>query len=139
MGYANCDGDPANACEASLVSDKNHCGACGKACPQNLPNCGNGTCIVAPVCTRLGWKFGSGSWACPMGYRMPQVTEWAAVAPCVTAQDMAHPLDAMHDVAVSVGGCNCKWNNNWCGQPSIETIRQGRMCGDFDQLHICVQ
>lgn len=23
-------------------------------------------------------------------------------------------------------------------QPSIESMRQGRMCGDFKQLHICV-
>jgi hypothetical protein len=137
-GFGDCNNNTADGCEVNLQQDKNNCGACGNVCPLNLPNCGNSMCNAAPICTRIGWKLGNDNWACPNGYRMPTTLEWNAVAPCVTQQDVAMFTD-MHDVATLVGGCNCKWNNNWCGQPSIETIRQGRMCGDFNQLHICVQ
>ena len=44
-----------------------------------------------------------------------------------------------YDIATVVGGCNCKWNASWCGQPSIDTIRGGRMCGDYSQLQICIK
>ena len=137
-GYFDCDRDPKTGCESSLVGDPKNCGACGKVCPMNLPFCSNGTCAVGPTCMRIGWKLGQANWDCPMGYRMPNMNEYAAVQPCVEQGDLAKMGD-MHDIATMVGGCNCKWNNNWCGQPSIETIRQGRMCGDFDQLHICIK
>ena len=89
-------------------------------------------------CQRIGWKRGRDNWSCPAGWRMPRRNEWNVVSPCVTASDNSR-FGYYRDVAISVGGCNCKWNGSWCGQPSIETIRQGRACGDFDQLHICVR
>jgi hypothetical protein len=138
QGFADCDGDPKDGCEANLVADPKNCGRCGAPCPMNLPNCGNAKCTVAPVCMRIGWKMGNADWSCPQGYRLPTVNEWNAVAPCVAQMDQAMFGD-MHDVGTMVGGCNCKWNAMWCGQPSIETIRGGRMCGDFAQLQICVQ
>jgi cysteine-rich repeat protein len=89
-------------------------------------------------CQRQGWKRGRDNWSCPAGWRMPNRNEWNVVQPCVSASDN-NRFGYYRDVAISVGGCNCKWNGGWCGQPSIETIRQGRACGDFDQLHICVR
>jgi len=50
-GFANCDGQVANGCEAALATDRLHCGACLNAC--SFPNasgacaastCGLGTC-----------------------------------------------------------------------------------------------
>jgi RHS repeat-associated protein len=41
-GYADCDGDPSNGCEARLDSAQS-CGACGNAC--NIPN-GQGACVA---------------------------------------------------------------------------------------------
>ena len=90
------------------------------------------------TCQRMGWKYGRNDWSCPNGLRMPTRNEWNRVEPCVTQADQAR-FGYYRDVAISVGGCNCKWNRNWCGQPSIETIRGGRMCGDYDSLHICVR
>lgn len=134
-GFGNCDGDVrTNGCETDLRADMRNCGACNRACGASQ-QCFTGACIQ--TCTRVGWKTGNMNWSCPAGYRMPTANEWSSVAPCVTGPDLA-TFGYNHDVAVSVGGCNCKWNNNWCGQPSIETIRGGRMCGDFDQLQICV-
>jgi hypothetical protein len=47
-GYADCDGNPATGCEASLNSPS-HCGSCTNVC--NLPNatagCNGGTCVIA--------------------------------------------------------------------------------------------
>jgi len=93
--------------------------------------------IDDPCCQRQGWKFGSDNWSCPPGWRMPLITEWYEVSECILPADDLR-FDYYHDVGINAGGCNCKWNPNWCGQPSVETIREGRMCGDFDQLHICL-
>lgn len=41
QGYANCDGDKNNGCEASLMSDE-HCGGCNKACAAGT-KCALGT------------------------------------------------------------------------------------------------
>ncbi len=138
QGFADCNNNPNDGCEVNLLSDKNNCNGCGMACPNNLPNCGNGVCTAMPICVRVGWKTGNADWSCPNGYRMPTINEFNSVMPCITQQDNAM-FGTMNDIAVDVGGCNCKWNMNWCGQPSIDTIRQGRMCGDFQQLQICLQ
>jgi hypothetical protein len=50
LGYAHCDGNPADGCEANIYTDPNNCGACGSVCPA-LPNatvaCTNGACSIA--------------------------------------------------------------------------------------------
>jgi hypothetical protein len=46
LGYGDCDGIPANGCEASLVSTLN-CGACGVVCPggpNSISYCSGGMC-----------------------------------------------------------------------------------------------
>ena len=49
-GYANCDGNAANGCEANITEDAEHCGACGTSC-QGQGNamgvCVAGTCGTA--------------------------------------------------------------------------------------------
>ncbi|MSP63499.1 MAG: hypothetical protein EXR72_24780, partial [Myxococcales bacterium] len=44
--FGNCDGNAANGCEASLLTDLKHCGMCGKACPINSPSCKAGVCVT---------------------------------------------------------------------------------------------
>ncbi len=46
MGFANCNMNLADGCEAALASDAMNCGMCGNVCPMNLPSCSNSTCIV---------------------------------------------------------------------------------------------
>lgn len=46
-GYANCDGNPANGCEASSATDADNCGACGNSCPAVTNGrrvCAGGVC-----------------------------------------------------------------------------------------------
>ena len=48
-GAADCDGDPANGCEADLRNDPTRCGACGTRCgetPHGTPTCAVGACAV---------------------------------------------------------------------------------------------
>jgi hypothetical protein len=42
-GFADCDKDPANGCEASLSKPKS-CGSCTNECPTNTPLCSKGAC-----------------------------------------------------------------------------------------------
>ncbi|MEZ4406095.1 MAG: hypothetical protein R3A52_06440 [Polyangiales bacterium] len=42
-GFANCDGNPANGCESSTLTDSANCGMCGRACAS-------GQVCVAGVC-----------------------------------------------------------------------------------------
>lgn len=42
-GYADCNRDPGDGCEASLGAPA-HCGSCGNACAEGL-TCTNGTCV----------------------------------------------------------------------------------------------
>ncbi|MEZ4390696.1 MAG: MXAN_6577-like cysteine-rich protein [Polyangiales bacterium] len=42
-GFADCDANPANGCEANLNTDRNHCGACGMSCAGV---CRDGACVA---------------------------------------------------------------------------------------------
>jgi hypothetical protein len=45
QGFANCDGNPANGCEANLATDAKNCNQCGNVCPIGAPYCSRGVCI----------------------------------------------------------------------------------------------
>jgi hypothetical protein len=51
-GFADCDGNAANGCEADLRASTAHCGACGRMCvvPNGTPLCVAGRCDIA-ACT----------------------------------------------------------------------------------------
>ncbi|MBJ6762686.1 hypothetical protein JGU66_18120 [Myxococcaceae bacterium JPH2] len=52
MGFADCDGNPANGCEVDLLSDEAHCGTCSTVCagaPSAHAVCGAGTCGLGCV------------------------------------------------------------------------------------------
>jgi len=42
-GVASCDDDPSTGCETDIISSRDHCGACGRACPDDSA-CVNGDC-----------------------------------------------------------------------------------------------
>ncbi len=42
LGRGDCDGNPANGCEADLFQDRDNCGTCGTVCERF---CGGGGCI----------------------------------------------------------------------------------------------
>ena len=52
-GYANCDGNDANGCEAKLATDGTNCGACGVNC--------NGSACMAGLCAPVTLTTASGT------------------------------------------------------------------------------
>lgn len=40
----NCDGNSANGCETPILTDPQHCGACGRVCPAPAPGTGTVVC-----------------------------------------------------------------------------------------------
>jgi hypothetical protein len=106
-----------------------------EVCDNNIDdNCNGSTDEGCITCQYMGTKYGNSSWACPGGMRMPNQNEYAKVKPCVVGKEISY----YHGTAWKVGGCNCKWNGGWCGQKSIETFEQGRLCGDYWAHHVCV-
>lgn len=49
LGHDDCDGDPANGCEADVGSDVDNCGSCGNVCSERhaAATCVAGACAVA--------------------------------------------------------------------------------------------
>jgi hypothetical protein len=52
-GTADCDGDPANACETDTRTDASHCGACDSPCREG-EGCVEGGCVAAATCASEG-------------------------------------------------------------------------------------
>jgi len=82
-----------------------------------------------------------GSFSCPNGYRLPTTSEWNRVSSCVV--DL---VSDTVDIVTSVGGCNCRSSSSgdtndrrYCKNPSAETMRLGRQCGDTAHYHVCVR
>ena len=97
------------------------------------------------ACDKLvnhGKKPGGAEWSCNSG-RYPTIDEIDSIKRCLNILDCHSnwrvPTGATGGIALGApNGCNCVWNNGWCGQPSIET-NCGRACGDHTQYHICVK
>ncbi|MFT3766197.1 MAG: DNRLRE domain-containing protein [Minicystis sp.] len=56
VGYADCDGDAANGCEAQLGADVSNCGSCGAACGQAAH--ANAACNAGVCGTTCATGFG---------------------------------------------------------------------------------
>eukprot|EP00798_Chlamydomonas_sp_ICE-L_P021498 gene21498-28479_t len=103
---------------------------------------------TGPACSRVGWRKGDDTWECPAGFRLPVQGEVEAVTPCILSED-SERFSYFHDVGMMKGGCDCKWNGNYCdttcGNSSIQQLgvissnANEAACGDYDQLMICVQ
>ena len=46
QGFADCNANLNDGCEATVASDPKNCGACGVVCPMNKASCSNGVCVV---------------------------------------------------------------------------------------------
>nr|MBK7069260.1 hypothetical protein [Deltaproteobacteria bacterium] len=50
-GFADCDANPANGCEASTLTSAEHCGGCGMACASGV--CAAGRCGSLTTCSTI--------------------------------------------------------------------------------------
>ncbi|MFO0601898.1 MAG: FG-GAP-like repeat-containing protein [Polyangiales bacterium] len=103
-GFGNCDGNPANGCEANLATTAAHCGACGRAC--SLPNataaCSAGGCVVASCNAGFGDCDGDPANGCEVNLR----TTAAHCGRCGGACSVPNATAACVAGACAVGACN---------------------------------
>src|SRR5207237_3004283 len=45
MGFADCNGNPADGCEINWLTDNENCGSCGRSCSAGT-HCSNGGCVA---------------------------------------------------------------------------------------------
>ena len=68
-GYADCNGDPLDGCEAVTASDKQNCGQCGSVCGQGLV-CRSGACTCV-ACNFPNARSSCVNGVCAMGACVP--------------------------------------------------------------------
>lgn len=126
-GFADCDHDPANGCEATLASSPN-CGACGTSCAG-----------ATPLCAPMGAGYGCMGGGCPAG--MPTMcgatcadlsNDPAHCGSCANACATPNATPACSGGACAVASCNVGFGDcNGSAADGCETNLQSDMshCG----------
>ncbi|MBP6832410.1 MAG: hypothetical protein KA978_16610 [Deltaproteobacteria bacterium] len=98
MGYADCDGQPANGCEVALGTDAGNCGGCGTRCSYAHATgvCGSSVCALG-ACD-AGWADCDGDPA--NGCEVSLTSDLAHCGTCATAC-----AAAPHATATCGGSC----------------------------------
>jgi hypothetical protein len=98
-GFGDCDGDPANGCEAPLDSSSN-CGACGNVC---LSPAG-----VMGLCSAGECDFSVGGGACRyLGVDQPAGSSFPARDGCNVCKCVRSSADGTLDIACTDDACGC--------------------------------
>ena len=104
-GFIDCDGDPANGCEAQPQTDPANCGGCGQNClpaPHALPACVAGDCRLGDC--HPGWADCNGDPA--DGCEIDTVFDPAHCGGCDSACDLPHAEHAYCELSSClVGDC----------------------------------
>ena len=129
-GYADCDGDPANGCEANTQTSTAHCGGCGQACAvaNATPTCAAGACQVR----ECGAGFGDCDMSAANGCETNTQTSAAHCGMCGRACAVPNATAACVAGACAVGSCDagfadCDGNaSNGC---EVNTQTSNAHCG----------
>jgi hypothetical protein len=123
-GFANCDGDVANGCEANLITDADNCGACAHACvaPNATPACEQGQCVVSACNLGSMDCDGNPGNGCEALLSNDRFNCGACGQACASAKPLC--VEGVCVACVGEGGCatclvstnaDCDGNpNNWC-------------------------
>lgn len=108
-GYADCDGDTANGCEARLATDALHCGACAHAClAQNAPPlCFASACGHGPCRTGTGDCDGNAANGCETEIR----ASIANCGACGRACAPPHAVPSCEDRTCTFSSCLAGWGD----------------------------
>jgi hypothetical protein len=109
-GWANCDGNPDNGCEANLQTDPLHCGVCTTACntTNGTASCSSGACAI--TCS-TGWANCDNSTAngCEVNTTNDSSNCGSCAVNCATA---AHVTGASCSASTcQISSCNIGWGN----------------------------
>ena len=124
-------------CEADLLTDVNHCGACGRACPQEYPRCEDGDCRAAPApacggadldndpdnCGLCAWAC-NGSEACEGGKCVLKcdadlATDASNCGACGLKCEAGRECREGECRAIEVAGVECPGDQEVCGMGCI--------------------
>ncbi len=129
-GFADCDNDPSNGCEANLNTDSNRCGACTTRC--DLANataaCTMGQCAVAMCAAGFGDCDGNAANGCETNTGT-SVSHCGACGTVCMGADNAVPACAAGRCAITcnAGFGNCDGNAaNGC---EVNTTNTASHCG----------
>ncbi|WP_434041609.1 MULTISPECIES: hypothetical protein [Sorangium] len=108
-GYADCDGDLTNGCEANLGASLDHCGACGTPCsyPAALELCLAGVCVLG-ACEP---GFANCNASALDGCEVNTASDLAHCGGCNIACDPANAAEACLAGTCVMGACDAGFAN----------------------------
>jgi len=115
-GFADCDGDPSNGCEADTRTSATHCGACARGCapPNATGACAAGVCTVAACATGFGDCDGNASNGCETDTRVATSHCGACGTACAARPNTAPTCVAggcVYTCAAGFGECDGNTGN----------------------------
>jgi hypothetical protein len=141
-GFADCDGNAANGCEADTRTSATHCGGCGMTCALAgaTARCDNGACAVAACATGRGDCDGNAANGCEVDTRSANTHCGACGNACASGRVCAMGActltcpggqsvcgDGCFDLATSVSHCGrC---DNACSAPGAASRCTAGVCG----------
>ncbi|MFO0609192.1 MAG: hypothetical protein U0324_38870 [Polyangiales bacterium] len=103
-GFGDCDGNPANGCETSLLGSAASCGRCGNACavPNAVAGCDAGRCVVGACNPGFADCDGAPANGCEVDTRSTPASCGACGRTCAPPNATA----ACASGACAIGRCN---------------------------------
>lgn len=130
--YADCDGSPANGCEADLSADPSHCGHCAQTCDANIERCVNSSCELSPCSPGRGECDNNPAVACET-----DLTSSAANCGfCGNACSAAHATSQCTASACAIASCNSNYDDcdgmyeSGCEAALLTSLSDCGMCGN---------
>ncbi len=108
-GFANCDGQVGNGCEANTRTNVNHCGGCGRVCSfaNAAPTCSAGVCAISACNPSFANCDGSASNGCEVNLNS-NVNNCGA---CGRACSLTRATATCSAGSCAVGSCNAGYGN----------------------------
>src|SRR6478609_165367 len=133
-GVGNCDGDPANGCEANLRTDSDHCGDCGTSCALSnaKANCAGGVCRVESCVAPFDDCNGDPSDGCEVNTKTSIDNCGACAAkPCSSLNGQAFCADAKCGITCAKNFADCDGEaGNGCEKDVSRDINNCGGCGN---------
>jgi len=108
--WGNCDGDPANGCEADLLSDLQHCGGCNQPCGAagTDSQCNAGVCTSSTDCLA---GFGDCDSNPANGCEADLQGDTINCGNCGTVCSFDHAAETCQGGNCTLGECEAGWAN----------------------------